>query len=57
MEEFDVLLTDISRVNKEITRIKATCEGLMPKVDKKLIFSLNIDNQSGKNPEITPEYC
>ena len=34
MEEFDVLLTDISRANIEITRTKAI-EGLMPKIDIK----------------------
>ena len=31
MEEFDVLLIDIARVNIETTRTK----GLMPKIDKK----------------------
>ena len=39
MEEFDVILTEISRVNKEITGTK---------VGKKRIFSLNID-QCEKN--------
>ena len=44
MEEFDVLLTAISRVNMEIARTK------MVKIRcKKMIFSLNIDNQSEKN--------
>ena len=55
MEEFDVLLTDISRVNTEITMIKTM------KVDakngQKTIFSLNIDNQSEKNPEMNTKYC
>ena len=49
-------LTAISRVNMEIARtkvVKVWCQ----KMDKKIIFSLNINNQSEKKPEITPEYC
>ena len=53
MEEFDALLTDISRVNIEITRTKAM---KVPKMDKKNIFFLNLDNPSLKKTEITPEY-
>ena len=45
MEEFDALLTDISRVNIEITRTKAM---KVPKMDKKNLLFLNIDNPSLK---------
>ena len=47
MEEFDVLLTAISRGNMEIARTK-TVKVCCRKTDKKMIFSLNIDNQSEK---------
>ena len=48
MEEFDVLLTAISRVNLEIARTK-TVKVRYQKMDKKMKISLNIDNQSEKN--------
>ena len=49
MEEFDVLLTDISRVSIEITRTNA-------KNGQKNEISLNIDNQSGKKHWNNPWY-
>ena len=47
MEEFDVLLTAISRVNMEIARTK-TVKVWCQKMEKKMIFSHIIDNQSEK---------
>ena len=55
MEEFDVLLTDISRVNIEITRTK-TMKVWHQELTKEQYFP-SILIIKVKKPEISPKYC